>query len=431
MIGKKYQTKSKSLSGANAVEYGLVLAIIVSMMMAASSAMQQPIESYFRMAGECVRGLVSGGACVSSSDNGVTDRLSPLDDSGLQAANTGLSDNQPTTSLSGFSASGIPTDAITTGISADTTASNGGGSGLPIAAIVPRFSIFGDVVDGVSWTGDKIWSGTKQTGGVFKGFGESAWDDIRDNAAVLADIPRFYIATTPSFNGSGMPVLPNLETEFTQNQEVTEEYRQAGEAIIDDPKGAAYGIVEPIHSDWEDGNYGEAIGRTGYELVSILFPGKYSKVNRARRTANELAQEVRQEIIENTTDEIIEQTTRELEEQIGREIAEGSTKELLEQAREELGEEAVNQIVDDVSQELAEQIAAELLEDSNREIAEQAARELTEESTKDLAATLEAELIKEGLQEDFARELSQNIAEEAGEKLIQELAKSQPDTETG
>ena len=62
-----YRLRRKTQLGANAVEYGLVMAIIVGMMLAAASAMQKPIEDYFELAAQCVRGMLQGEFCQSST----------------------------------------------------------------------------------------------------------------------------------------------------------------------------------------------------------------------------------------------------------------------------------------------------------------------------------------------------------------------------
>lgn len=58
LIKKRYP-----LSGANAVEYGLVMAIITALVLGATTVLKVPIEQLFNGTGQCMRALINGGSC--------------------------------------------------------------------------------------------------------------------------------------------------------------------------------------------------------------------------------------------------------------------------------------------------------------------------------------------------------------------------------
>lgn len=104
------------------------------------------------------------------------------------------------------------------------------------------FSGAGDVIsDGAS----ALWEGTKQVGGVFKGIGEGfvdtvtgLWDTITNPAETWEGIKQLFTDPVGSLG-----------------------------AIWD-------GIKDPIVDDWNNGNYGEAIGRGIFSIAEVVFGGK-------------------------------------------------------------------------------------------------------------------------------------------------------------
>ena len=58
LIKKRYP-----LLGANAVEYGLVMAIITALVLGATTVLKVPIEQLFNGTGQCMRALVNGNSC--------------------------------------------------------------------------------------------------------------------------------------------------------------------------------------------------------------------------------------------------------------------------------------------------------------------------------------------------------------------------------
>ena len=56
----KHSKKLNKQSGANAVEYGLVMALVVAAMLGAAKALDTPITDMFKDAGEKMKNMVGG-----------------------------------------------------------------------------------------------------------------------------------------------------------------------------------------------------------------------------------------------------------------------------------------------------------------------------------------------------------------------------------
>ena len=122
-----------------------------------------------------------------------------------------------------------------------------------------------------------VWNGIKQVGGVAVGVGEGVWDIGVGLYSLGKDINS--IANPAAF-------ITNPENAL----ETIDKYKQVGVAIWNDPGEVAYTLVEPIHTDWKNGNYGEAIGRGGLEIISmIVAPTKLGKVGKAGDIAADAA----------------------------------------------------------------------------------------------------------------------------------------------
>ena len=118
--------------GANAVEYGLVMAIIVALMIGAAQTMNTPIKDFFVKSADCVAGLVHGNGC-SGSIASSNPAHSPSDNSA--------------SSLVGATATGtVNLGGEPMGASASFGNENSGGGGFPLGAIVPSIP-FSDVID--------------------------------------------------------------------------------------------------------------------------------------------------------------------------------------------------------------------------------------------------------------------------------------------
>ena len=70
---RKTNLKNKNQWGANAVEYGLVMAVIVAMMLAGGQLMNKPIGDFFVKAAQCVSSMVNGGGGCSAAPRSRTD----------------------------------------------------------------------------------------------------------------------------------------------------------------------------------------------------------------------------------------------------------------------------------------------------------------------------------------------------------------------
>ena len=231
--------KHRSL-GSVTVEYSLVMAITITIVVAAAQAMNPNMESFFEAAANKIESFLSGG---SSSNGGGIEKTSQIPDVDAYAADRDTAARLRLEAAQGGEDSG------------------GGGGFL-----------------------GTVWGGIKQVGGFFKGVGEQGWDTVVGLGTLAYDAHRL---TTPFaivyeiVDPEGQAALRN-------------KYVQVGRAIWNNPGDVAYAIVEPIVTDWENGNYGEAIGRGTFEAVTIIFtPTKLGKVGKIGDVAEDVASAAR------------------------------------------------------------------------------------------------------------------------------------------
>lgn len=130
----------------------------------------------------------------------------------------------------------------------------------------PSVSIPSAVGDAVgSDEGDKGTPGLLgQIGGFFKGIGEGAWDTVTGIVTMAWDGLR------------GLPITGDIYGIFDPEgrDEVRAKYGQLWDALKDDPLGTGkqmlYAMVEPMVTDWNEGRYGEAIGRGVFEAITTF-----------------------------------------------------------------------------------------------------------------------------------------------------------------
>lgn len=228
-------TKKNRSLGSISVEYSLVMAITVTIVVAAAQAMNPNMESFFEAAATKIESFLGGG---SSGTQG-----SPEQDIATYSSDANAEARQAAAQLRQEAARG---------------GEDSGGGGF--------------------WSG--VWEGTKQVGGFFKGVGEQAWDTVYGLGTLAYDIHRL---ASPSA----------ILYEFIDPEgqaELRNKYVQAGQAIWNNPGDVAYAIVEPIVTDWKNGNYGEAIGRGTFEAVTIVFtPTKLGKVGKVGDVVEDVA----------------------------------------------------------------------------------------------------------------------------------------------
>jgi|GEM_PF-5947221 len=103
-----------------------------------------------------------------------------------------------------------------------------------------------------------------QVGGFFKGVVvDGVWGTLTSVATLVKD---------------GVIMLPHtgdLVDFFVPGtrQATLDKYQQLWAAIQKDPWGAAYLMVEPMVTAWQDGEYGQAIGMSAFEVAMFFVPG--------------------------------------------------------------------------------------------------------------------------------------------------------------
>lgn len=116
-----------------------------------------------------------------------------------------------------------------------------------------------------------------QAGGVFKGIGEGVVDTVTGVGTLVVDGVKYAAG----------------------DEETRAKYAALVEAFKEDPLGTtkalAEAMVEPMVTDWQEGRYGEAIGRGIFEVVSTVGGpkgldklGKLSKVDDIARVAGKV-----------------------------------------------------------------------------------------------------------------------------------------------
>lgn len=170
---------------------------------------------------------------------------------------------------------------------ADAPGAEVSGADIPDAAL-PSLGLaqaaVGDTSAPASEGGDSGGGGfLGQVGGFFVGIFEGGRDLVVGVATLAWDGVR------------GLPITGDIYGIFDPEgrDEVRARYGALVDAFIDDPLGTGgamlYAMVEPIVTDWNEGRYGEAIGRGVFEAVLLLVPGdevgKISIIGRIDRMA--------------------------------------------------------------------------------------------------------------------------------------------------
>ncbi len=229
------KSKHRNL-GTVSVEYSLVMAITLTIVIAAAQAMNPNMESFFEAAATKIENFLGGG---SSNVNSTPDLDTETYDYEVKAADARALEQQRLEAAQGGQ---------------DT----GGGGGF--------------------WS--KAWGATKQVGGFFKGVGEQGWDTVVGLGTLAYDVQRLTGPTAliyEVFDPEGQAALRN-------------KYAQVGQAIWNNPGDVAYAIVEPIVTDWKNGNYGEAIGRGTFEVATAIFtPTKLGKAGKIGDAVEDIA----------------------------------------------------------------------------------------------------------------------------------------------
>lgn len=107
----------------------------------------------------------------------------------------------------------------------------------------------------------------EQVGGFFWGIGEGLVDTVTGIASLVWDGVRL------------APITGDIYGFFDPEgrAEVQDRYANLWEAFTSDPLGTTgdllYAMVEPIVMDWNEGRYGEAIGRGLFEIALFFVPG--------------------------------------------------------------------------------------------------------------------------------------------------------------
>jgi hypothetical protein len=130
----------------------------------------------------------------------------------------------------------------------------------------------GDVA-GTLWEGGQavaggLWEGGKQAVGVVKGIGEGVWG-MGEGLVQLG-----WGALNVSFKSG----LLNALIDFEGFQQQWEQNIGFVDHVVHNPgdvvSGLWHGITDPIVEDWNNGNYGEAVGRGLVEVVGIFVGPK-------------------------------------------------------------------------------------------------------------------------------------------------------------
>ena len=140
---------------------------------------------------------------------------------------------------------------------------------------------------------DSIGNGLSQVGGVFKGAGETLWETGKGVVDLGVGVAR------TGYDLSGAGVITDAYEDLTgqdapdwlpsaqRGGERLENAFETAATIARNPGLLVDAVVEPIVDDWNNGNYGEAIGRGLTEAVLVVVGTKgVDKVARGGRVAD-------------------------------------------------------------------------------------------------------------------------------------------------
>ena len=137
--------------------------------------------------------------------------------------------------------------------------------GDPPGVVLPSIGIPSAVAGGADAGGGDTGGGGfwGQVGGFFVGIGEGVVDTVVGIGTLAWDVVRVGPITGDIYGW----IDPEGQ------QAVYDKYSALLEAIISNPGDVLYAMVEPIVTDWEEGRYGEAVGRSVFEIALFFVPG--------------------------------------------------------------------------------------------------------------------------------------------------------------
>ena len=143
---------------------------------------------------------------------------------------------------------------------------------------------------------DSIGNGLSQVGGVFKGAGETLWETGKG----VVDLGVGVAKTGYDLSGAGLVTdayegltgqdAPDWLPSAQRGADRVETAFETAATIARNPGLLVDAVVEPIVEDWNNGNYGEAIGRGLTEAVLVAVGTKgVDKVAKGARVADAAA----------------------------------------------------------------------------------------------------------------------------------------------
>lgn len=146
---------------------------------------------------------------------------------------------------------------------------------------------------------DSLSDAAGQVGGVFKGAGEALWETGKGVVDLGVGVAKTAYDTSPA--GLAITGATSFYERATGNELDLPEWLPSAErganrlaaaadvvgTIADDPGLLVDAIVDPIIDDWNNGNYGEAIGRGAVEVLGVVLGTKgVDKVGKTARIAD-------------------------------------------------------------------------------------------------------------------------------------------------
>lgn len=127
---------------------------------------------------------------------------------------------------------------------------------------------------------DSIGNGLSQVGGVFKGAGETLWETGQGVVELGAGVVRTGYdlspagALTDAYEGLTGQDAPDWLPSAQRGGERVESALEVASTIARNPGLLVDAVVAPIRDDWNNGHYGEAIGRGLAEVVLVVVGTK-------------------------------------------------------------------------------------------------------------------------------------------------------------
>lgn len=127
---------------------------------------------------------------------------------------------------------------------------------------------------------DSIGSGLSQVGGVFKGAGEALWETGKGVVDLGVGLAKTGYDMSPAglavdaYEGLTGQDAPDWLPSAERGGERIESAFETASMIARNPGLLVDAVVEPIADDWNNGNYGEAVGRGLAEVVLAVVGTK-------------------------------------------------------------------------------------------------------------------------------------------------------------